>query len=107
MTPFERGRQDCGLDEIENAPFSSIGGPYNRKNPRAPDYINDNDITEYLRGYVYEAKALYGEDWQTAKFEWKRVLDINPTCDKCGEELIFIESLRIYSCKKCDIKYKE
>jgi hypothetical protein len=79
MTPYERGIQDCGLDDIENAHFSSIGGLNNRTNPKAPDYIKEEDKLEYLQGYIHRAKQLYGADWQTVKFEWKPALLIKDT----------------------------
>jgi hypothetical protein len=78
MTPYQRGVQDCSLDNVENAPFASIGGLNRRVDPTTPDYIKQSDRKEYLRGYTDQAKALYGDEWQGVQFEWKPALQINP-----------------------------
>jgi len=78
MTPYQRGLQDCSLDDMENAHFASIGGLNNRDNPGTPDYIKESDRKEYLRGYTDQAKALYGDEWEGVQFSWNPILQINP-----------------------------
>ena len=96
-TPFERARIACYQDDCENAPFASVGGLENRKNMKAPDYIDPCDVEEYMRGYRDMALDLYGEDYETCEFTWTPALTIgeNDGTDKdttdegrtpCGHE---------------------
>lgn len=77
MTAYQRGSQDCVLDDIENAHFASIGGLTKRSKPATPHYIKKSDRKEYLHGYTDQAKALYGDEWECVQFSWKPVLQIN------------------------------
>jgi len=81
MSPYERGRNDCAQDDMENAQFSSVGGLDNRENLIPPKYIHEDDIVAYLAGYTYQALLLYGSDWRTTTFSWKPVLKISPEED--------------------------
>ena len=74
--PFLRGAENCQLDAIENAPFSSAGGPESRASLKAPHYIKPEDAAEYLRGYAAEAQFMYGDDWQTCQFGWSPALTL-------------------------------
>lgn len=78
MSPdtYNRARTDCVQDSYENCPFASVGGLDKRDNMKAPDYITQDEREEYLRGYRDQAKALYGEDWQTCGFGWHPALTI-------------------------------
>ena len=78
MTPYQRGLQDCSLDDMENIYFNSIGGLINRVDPTISSYIKGSDRKEYLHGYTDQAKALYGDEWQGVQFTWKPVLQVNP-----------------------------
>jgi hypothetical protein len=68
-------------DDCENCHFSSIGGLDARDDPKAPDYVSQEDREAYLRGYIKQAKLMYGEDWRTCKFTWQYALTINPKED--------------------------
>ena len=73
---FKRGAENCALDSIENAPFSSVGGLESRHELKAPHYIAAEDHEEYLAGYVAEARSIDGDDWQTCSFSWGPALTI-------------------------------
>jgi hypothetical protein len=73
---FDRGAENCMLDSIENAPFSSVGGLDRRECLQAPNYITTDDAPEYLRGYIAQARGTYGEDWRTCSFGWAPVMTI-------------------------------
>jgi hypothetical protein len=74
----DRGRMDCMQDDCENCHFASIGGLNNRDNPQAPHYIKPDDAEGYLKGYVAQAREMYGEDWRTCTFTWKHAMTIEP-----------------------------
>lgn len=76
-TPYERGKEGCRLDAIENAPFASVGGLERRKDMIAPSYIlGDIGKVEYLRGYREEALAMFGPQWQECEFSWQLSLEV-------------------------------
>lgn len=71
---FIRGTQNAGMDQMENAPFASIGGKERRSAMRAPEWVQGSVAeAEFLRGYRHQARVMYGEDWQTCSFEWSPV----------------------------------
>ena len=79
--PFMRGRLHCAMDAMENAPFSSVGGPEQRPwfGMRVPIYIEglgEEYRSAYLDGYADEAHARYGDDWRVCEFAWHAVLTI-------------------------------
>lgn len=76
QTTYERAKTDCVQDSYENCPFASIGGLAARGDMKAPRYITEALRDEYLRGYRDQAKALYGDDWQTCTFGWAPALTI-------------------------------
>ena len=73
---FKRGLVDCIQDDCENCAFASIGGKEARGNPQAPHYISEWDRAEYLRGYIAEARWMYGDDWATCSFGWAPAITI-------------------------------
>lgn len=78
-TPFQRGRSDCYQDRCENCSFASVGGLDKRTAMEAPEYVKKNGekyTEEYLKGYRAEAKALFGDDWETCTFSWSPALTI-------------------------------
>lgn len=76
-TAYERGATECALDRCENVPFSGIGGLEQRHDPKAPDYIPEEQKAEFIRGYIHAAQKLYGKNWQTCEFIWKPAILIN------------------------------
>ena len=76
-TPYDRGRMDCYQDRCENVPFASIGGQECRHCMKTPKHIKPDDAPEYLAGYISMARDLYGEDWNSCKFEWVVTFEIN------------------------------
>ena len=72
----QRGARDCYQDSCENCPFASIGGLDLRDSPTSPAYITPPDHGEYRRGYLAQAALLYGDDWRTCGFGWKRALTV-------------------------------
>jgi hypothetical protein len=76
MTTFDRARSDCVQDAYENSPFASIGGLDKRAAPVAPSYIAESEREEYVRGYIAQAREMYGEDWRTCSFAWAPALTI-------------------------------
>ena len=64
-TVFDRGCCDCMQDAMENAHCASIKS---RNYPKAPVYIDEEDIEEYLRGYTHRAWTMWGDDWRTCEF---------------------------------------
>jgi hypothetical protein len=77
LNTHDRARVDCMQDASENCPFASIGGLGARSEPRAPDYIAEDEREEYLRGYTETARQMYGEDWATCSFGWAPAMTIN------------------------------
>jgi hypothetical protein len=43
----------------------------------APCYIKEDNAQEYLSGYRAQARKLFGDDWETCEFGWKKALLIN------------------------------
>jgi len=76
-SPRQRGIYDCCLDDMENCPFSSIGGLGARDKPSTPRYINQYDRTGYVIGYIEQALKMYGKDWKTCEFSWGLAVVIN------------------------------
>lgn len=75
-TPFERGMTDAYQDRCENVPFASIGGLGARLNMRAPEYVPEPDRGEYIEGYAWGSKAMFGDDWATCQFGWLKAIEI-------------------------------
>lgn len=73
---FKHGSRNCLQDGFENCAFASIGGLDARANPRAPKYVAEADVAEWLRGYLTHARAAYGEDWATCSFGWGPAITI-------------------------------
>lgn len=73
---FLRAWTDCVQDGCENAPFASVGGLDARENPRVPDYIEEDEQAEYLRGYEAAARDNYGDGWRTCAFGWAPAMAI-------------------------------
>jgi len=71
-----RGTDDCIQDCFENAPFASIGGLKARSNPQRPQRISEDDWPDYWRGYSTAAAKLYGSDWETCEFSWRKALTL-------------------------------
>ena len=67
---YRRAVADAEQDSFENCPFASIGGLDCRHEPRAPEYVEDPDVADYVAGYIDTARVMYGEDWQTCEFSW-------------------------------------
>jgi hypothetical protein len=83
---YHRAQTDCVQDSYENCPFASIGGLDKRVEMKAPDYIAEADRDEYLRGYRDQAKAMYGEEWQTCGFGWGPALTIPGNQEEAGKD---------------------
>lgn len=82
---FDRARLDCVQDRCENCPFASIGGLDKRSAMVAPSYIEGTYArTEYVRGYQYAARDIFGDDWETCSFGWAPALVVNGS-DAQGE----------------------
>jgi hypothetical protein len=81
-TPFEHGRTDCYLDKMENVPFASVGGLGRRSDMTVPEYVDPPEAGEYLRGYRDAAASLYGADWETCEFGWRRAMVIDKEGDR-------------------------
>lgn len=75
-TPFERGITDAYQDRCENVPFASIGGLEARLKMHAPDCVHENDCEEYLSGYSWACKAMFGDDWATCQFGWRKAMEL-------------------------------
>lgn len=73
---FMHGWDNCLQDACENAPFASVGGLASRAALVAPKYAPPGQEAEYLRGYAAQARASYGEDWQTCSFGWAPAVTI-------------------------------
>jgi hypothetical protein len=73
--PFSHGVSHCLQDSYENAPFGSVGGLTARGTPVAR-FAEKGTETEYLRGYIAAARAMYGEDWRTCDFGWSPAITI-------------------------------
>lgn len=76
MTPYERGEQDCVIDDFENALFASIGGLPGREVMVAPAYVPEAERAEYIQGYSRMALVIYGDDWQTCDFAWHPAYEV-------------------------------
>lgn len=76
-SPFMRGGFHAALDDNENAPFGSVGGENKSEDMKAPEFIKEADVAEYLEGYRDECFAMYGKDWRTVSFSWAPVMEIN------------------------------
>lgn len=75
----DRGRLDCYQDRCENVPFGSTGGLDERCNMQIPPWIADANRFQklaYMEGYCSAALDLYGHDWMTTPFEWKKAITI-------------------------------
>jgi len=77
VNSFDRGRVDCMQDSFENCPFASVGGLDKRAAIKAPEYIEESEQPEYVRGYTEAARQIYGEGWQTCAFGWAPALTID------------------------------
>lgn len=60
--PYERGIRNYFQDRIESACYQGIGGSNvvgspPPETPKAPDYIAPSEAAEYVRGYIFAAKA--------------------------------------------------
>lgn len=75
---FVHGTNDCVQDDLENAPFGSVGGLEKRHQMVAPEYvIGEAHKMHYLSGYALQASSLYGKDWKTCTFGWEPALTID------------------------------
>jgi hypothetical protein len=75
--PFEDGRFNCTMDQCENAPFGSTGGPSKRDHMTAPEWVRPENTQRWLAGYRARALEMYGEDWETCAFGWVAALEFN------------------------------
>lgn len=68
---FVRGTQNAAMDQMENAPFASVGGPDLRDSMRTPKWVQGSVAeAEFLRGYRHQARVMYGDDWSNCRFLW-------------------------------------
>lgn len=67
---FMDGRDNAVQDQMENAPFGSIGGIGARSKPQVPAYVAEDNREEWLAGYVAACLVMYGADWREASFGW-------------------------------------
>lgn len=75
-TPFENGRRCAEMDQMENAPFASIGGLEFRACPSCPSWVRASDFDEWFTGYEFACRKMYGSDWRECSFGWVPVLEI-------------------------------
>lgn len=69
---FIRATQNAAMDQMENAPFASVGGGERRSAMRTPEWVQGSVAeAEFLRGYRHQARVMYGDDWQTCSFGWE------------------------------------
>lgn len=87
-TPFENGRFCAGLDQMENCPFGSIGGLDARESPQRPRWVGESEWPEWLVGYEFAARRMYGDDWRTCSFEWQHALTIEQFTASPAQEAV-------------------
>jgi len=80
--PYDRGWMAAFQDRCENCPFASSGGMDKRTAMEAPDYVPADQREEYLRGYRGYCDEEYGPGWETARWGWTPVLQIDPKNSK-------------------------
>lgn len=76
-TPFESARLCAVQDYFENSAFASIGGVAARGAPVVPAYVAAENRDEWLVGYEFACRSMYGADWRTCAFGWVAVGEIN------------------------------
>ncbi len=75
-SPFENGRRVAGMDQMENSPFASMGGLDARGAPARPSWVSEDDFPEWLAGYEFAARRMYGDDWRTCSFGWHAAVTV-------------------------------
>lgn len=73
---FENAKRCAEMDAMENAPFASIGGVESRTAPTRPRWVSADDFAEWLVGYEFACRQMYGDDWRTCAFGWSAALEI-------------------------------